>query len=435
MATDVRVAAAAPSTRIGAGWLLLLLPLVIGGFVDLPRAIRLGPVTALGLLSGVQLAIAAVGLLAVGRYPRAVVAVAAPYAIFVGWMVLRTLTESPGQGGIQTGLTYMLFGAQFLLAGTLAARDPAVAMRVLTAGFAVLDVVGLGLVATSFVSSGLGGGEWLIGPRAVALFANVPICWHLGGWCYGRPRAGLRALAWLLAVLASLSRTATAVGLLLVVFAYLAGGVVKPTRLVTRTPGLVIAAAALLVVVFVYRAEFNERFFEGLNSVEVGGVTVEASGRNHIWPVVVESGWRHPTVGGGLGSSQRALTDFDTETVGHPHNEYLRIWHDGGFIGLVLFAAAALVWLVLLARRWWRSRTGGLRPDVGLAALLALVGMLLAAITDNGFVYAYVMSPSGALIGAAFGFHAVAAHAAAAVVHRPISSERHVLHRPRPRPA
>jgi hypothetical protein len=40
---------------------------------------------------------------------------------------------------------------------------------------------------------------------------------------------------------------------------------------------------------------------------------------------------------------------------------------------------------------------------MSLAALLTLLGIMLAAITDNGLVYAYVMGISGAVIGAALG--------------------------------
>jgi O-antigen ligase len=401
--------AQARASQLSPLWLLLLLPFALGGLVDMPRIIQLGPVTALGVLSIVQLVVAVVGLAAVRAVPRAVAAAILPYALFVGWMALRSLVNASSSGGLQPGVAFALLGAQFLLGGTLAAFGPAAAMFVLGRAFVVVDIVGLSLVLVSFLLSGIGSEEWLIGPRAVALFANVPICWHLAGWCYGRPRAGLRALAWILAVVVSLSRTAIVVAVVVAALAALAGSWLRPARLVTRTPALVIATLLLLGPIVVYQVEFSDRFFSGFNSVEVAGMSIETSGRNNIWPAVIESAMQHPLTGGGLGSSQAVLSELWNEIVSHPHNEYLRIWHDGGLIGLALFALAIVQWLTQLTLRWLRAaRAPARHPELQLAALLTLIGLALAAITDNGLLYASVVSPSGALIGAAFGAWAAA---------------------------
>jgi O-antigen ligase len=155
-----------------------------------------------------------------------------------------------------------------------------------------------------------------------------------------------------------------------------------------------------------------------MNQWDVGGVAVGMSGRNHIWPVVIESAMRHPVVGGGLGSSQAALGDFDSETVGHPHNEYLRVWHDGGIIGEILLLLALLPWLATLGRQWINlARHSVLRPDVTLAAGLTLFGIMAAALTDNGFIYSFVMGPSGLLIGLALGLRSARIDAGAASSH------------------
>ena len=55
------------------------------------------------------------------------------------------------------------------------------------------------------------------------------------------------------------------------------------------------------------------------------------------------------------------------------------------------------------------------RLIVPFAALLTIVGILLAAVTDNGFVYAYVMGPAGLLMGAALGLPPEGMSAAASV--------------------
>jgi O-antigen ligase len=388
---------------------LLVLPFAVSGLVDLPRIIQSGTITALGALSIVQLGIAVVGLAAIGAYPRALLARFAPYGLFVTWMVGHSMLMAADQGGIQNGVVYLLFGAQLLLAGTVAARQPGTMIGILRRGFLVLDTVTLGLVLISFLRVGLPGDPeegngWLIGERALALMAIVPICWHLAGWCHGRRFASLRALAWILTVLVSLSRTATGVAFVAAAIAFGANAWITPARFVRQLPAVALGTIVLVLVILSNGTTFHARFLEGYNNVEVGGVEISTSGRNQIWPVVIDSGMRHPMVGGGLGSSQVALEQFEASAVGHPHNDYLRVWHDGGFIGLAFLVLAFIPWLVLLGRQWVRSVRASLPdPEIELAALLTLLGIMLAAITDNGFVYAFVMGIGGLLIGAGLG--------------------------------
>jgi O-antigen ligase len=402
----------APRTRESADTaaaLLLIAPFIVAAFVDLPRLIRAGSVTALGMLTVAQLMLAGAALVVSRSYPKAVIQRFIPYGFFLAWMILRSAAEVPhvNQGGMQNGMAYLLFGGEFVLAGTLMFHRPAAAIWAIEGGFKVLDIVTMTLVAVSFLLFGMGGNAWLIGPRSVALLAIVPISWHLAGWCHGRTGAGFRALAWTGAIVLSLSRTALAVALIGAALAFLAGGRIRPLRLVSRVPALVVAGLVLLVMLLPFQSQFYDRFFTGGNEVEVAGLTINAAGRNHIWPVVIESAMRHPIIGAGLGSSQNALQDFDSETVGHPHNDYLRVWHDGGLIGVSFLVIALLYWLVGLGRQWFRiARQASAQPHVDLAAFLTLLGIMLASITDNGLVYTFVMTLSGLMVGAAFGLQA-----------------------------
>jgi O-antigen ligase len=131
-------------------------------------------------------------------------------------------------------------------------------------------------------------------------------------------------------------------------------------------------------------------------------VAFNASGRMSIWPVVIESAWNAPVAGQGLGSSMRAARTIDG--IGHPHNDYLRIWHDFGFIGLAMFCFAFVVMLVTLARNWRRAvADDSPAVPIHLAALLGLAGVLTACTTDNAIIYPFVMTPLSVLIGAALG--------------------------------
>ena len=131
---------------------------------------------------------------------------------------------------------------------------------------------------------------------------------------------------------------------------------------------------------------------------------------------------RHPVIGAGLGSSQSALQEFDSETVGHPHNDYLRVWHDGGWIGVAFLVIALFYWLAVLGRQWYRNaRRLSDHPEVDLAAFLVLLGVMLSSVTDNGLVYSFVMALSGLLVGSALGLDARRRQA-------PVNLARHIDH-------
>lgn len=64
----------------------------------------------------------------------------------------------------------------------------------------------------------------------------------------------------------------------------------------------------------------------------------------------------------------------------HPHNFYLQALTDGGFVGLALFCALAIAWLVPLARGLWRD------PDPLRVALFATIAVQLWPVqSTSGF--------------------------------------------------
>jgi O-antigen ligase len=390
---------------------LLFVPLVIAGLVDLPRLIEFGPISMAGALSAAQVAVACAGLLFAFRYPRVALIAFLPYGCFLGWMLCRSLFSSYGQGELQNSVVYGLFGSQFLLAATLAASNPLEASRMIRRGFIAFDTLGLGLVVLSLVLAGLPTGAedggWLVGARSVGILGILPVSWHSAAWYHGRRGAGVRGIAWVIAVLLSLSRMALLVVVATAAITVALQIISAPGRFVRRVPVLVVGAVLFVAIVASQASTFYERFFEGYTQVDIAGVAVPTSGRSNIWPIVIESALQHPIIGGGLGSSQAAVGDFDPETVGHPHNDYLRVWHDGGLIGLTLLMLAFVRWMMNLSRQWRRARVSAApHPEVELAAILALFSVMVVGITDNGFVYPSVMGTTGLLLGAAYGLRA-----------------------------
>jgi O-antigen ligase len=205
------------------------------------------------------------------------------------------------------------------------------------------------------------------------------------------------------AIVLSLSRTAIAVAVLQGVLLLLFELRYAPRQFVRRAALLVPVALAMGLLVTSVPA-LNQRFFTAeFNVVEIGGIPVSTSGRSNVWPAVIASAQRHPIIGQGWGSSQQVTASlWGAAEIGHPHNDYLRVWHDAGWIGLTLFALALGIparSLFLGARTHLRTRQSPPHGAMALAGLLALSGILLAAITDNAIVYPFVMSPLGILIG------------------------------------
>jgi O-antigen ligase len=380
--------------------LLLLIP----AFVDIPQRVSsVGGASGMGALTVVQLLLTVAGLVAVGAYPQRLLAQMVPYALFLGWVFASVSWGPPQMAGMQNAVVYALFGVAVLLGGTIAAREPARIDGVIGRGIGWIDVITLSVIAVSLVAIGLpvaGEQQWFVGSRSVALLGLLPLSWHLA---HRRvvPGAGTRALLWLSAIVLSLSRTAIAVGILYVV-------IVTLTRRRSH-PGLfggrwsrVIVIVSIVAALVTFVRPLRDRVFTGDLGLQVGAVGINVSGRANMWAAVTESAERSPVIGQGLGTSQLAISDaFE---LGHPHNDYLRLWHDLGVIGLLLFVVSLTRWLGILIRDWRAAdrRRNRIAP-LKLASALALLGLLLAATTDNAIIYPFVMSPLGLLIGAGLG--------------------------------
>ncbi|WP_162459474.1 O-antigen ligase family protein [Kocuria sediminis] len=188
----------------------------------------------------------------------------------------------------------------------------------------------------------------------------------------------------------SLSRTAAIIAAVLLVF----------TAVRSRRRYRVARAAALASVVGVALfwavtsyAPFRDRFLVGDQALAVGGLNISTSGRSALWGALIDSAAEAPWFGHGPGSSNQLMIDvFDG--IAHPHNDYLRLYHDSGIVGASLFTAGLLI---LIYRVWLRvCRTD---DQIHWVAFLSLLGGAIAAVTDNVIVYAFVVVPLGVIVG------------------------------------
>jgi O-antigen ligase len=363
-----------------------------------------------------------IGILVCGHYPRRLLGRVVPYLGFLTWIGISLGWALPDFWGVQNGILYILFGSLVIISGVVAGRDPGKTHELVRRCMLWIDSIALAIVLASLVVGGLptAEGVWWFGPRGLALLGLIPLSWHLAGWYYGVRGSLIPVCLWLAAIALSLSRTATAVSLLLFGMTSLLQLRFRRTNPVWSTAvflGLLIIAGAVVR----YSDVFRGRLFGGDTALAIGTARINTEGRLELWDLVASSARRSPMIGNGLGSSQAVVNAAYPRFagVGHPHNDYLRMWHDFGLIGLLLFVAALGGWLVVLFRRWYRAeRWGSDSTQLELSATLGLLGVLLAMLTDNVIVYVFAMGPLGVLVGAGLGLRA---HS----VGPPIQNSRH----------
>lgn len=371
-------------TRVTLPWIAFLgLAWLLAG--DFLTHLSLGPISVSGAVT------LAGGILCLLLWPMLLAGeqrVPLVLHLFLGYALLR-LFLSPAAEGIQNVAVYSTFIAVLGLTAATVTPESAALLGRYTRG------VGLTVVALFLVASVAG--FQLYGNRSFALSgllvmaALVP---HRPGNLLFRiaPFVVLGTLA------LSLSRTATFVALVLLAFLPVRGERgFRPLRV-----GVMVAVAVAIGYWLVTAFEpFRERFLLG-DASGVGGFTLNTSGRSVLWEITLRSATEAPLFGYGPGAAN-ALISSMFSNIGHPHNDYLRLLLDLGWIGLLLFTVGMLQ---LLVRAWRAARATG--EPTHWTAVLAALAVLAAAITDNTIVYPFVMAPFGMLLGASLGLASAA---------------------------
>jgi O-antigen ligase len=373
--------------------------LLSGGLVDLPRYISLGPVTA-GALLTIAYAFS-IWILWVMRpiFVRRAILALSPFVALLIWSCTTFLWHAPSVPGVQNVLVLSAFVGFALLVSYESYRSAQFAELVWTT---IVRAVWLAatLYVVSLLSSGLGFGAFL-SSRAFALVALLGVACYLGIWRHRRPRGLWQASFLTLLIGVSLSRTALFVALMLFPLSQLS---LKYPRRLVRVVLMTGFIAILTYLAITFIPPLNERFFAGDRAYEVGQVTVNTSGRTWMWSTIWDSYLSSPLTGLGAGSAEEVLFQANPEAAQHPHNDYLRLLHDYGLLGLVLWCLGFFCLLWVIGRSWvMASRRADPEASLHLAALLSLTGVAFAMSTDNTMIYLGVMVPFGALIGASLG--------------------------------
>lgn len=353
---------------------------VLGVLAGVTVELRLGGVTVSAVVTAVG------ALLCTTCSPMllgARAALPAPAVLFLALALVRTLA-APDVDGLQNTAAYAIL---LLGPGFVARRaDP------VSADCALRWFAAAGVVATAVFAAQQAAGVLLDGVRSYAL-ATLPFL--AAAVAVRDPGKLLRWAPVIMAtgIVASLSRTATVVAVLVLV------GLVTRRPRDRRPAALVTAAAAVAAVgaaVWTFVPAFRERFVEGDNA-SVNGVSINTSGRARLWDAVAEHARSAPLFGHGPGSAARLVTET-FPGVRQPHNDWLRILHDTGWIGVVLFALAVGTLLVRVARA-----ARATDAPVHWAALSALAALLATAVTDNTLIYPFAIGSTAVLVGLSLG--------------------------------
>lgn len=382
---------------------VLSLPILLSGLVDLPRALGVGPVTGLAVLSIVYSAVGWSCWLALPVVTVSMLTVLWPFFLFLLWGGFSLIVHTSAIAGIQNLLMVFCFVGLILPSARESRRKP-LAYQKLEKVLVWAVRLATGLYALSILVGGLGTAR-ILAPRAFALFALFGLCWHLAAWHYGSRKGFWEALVIAAVIATSLSRLASAVALILFPLSQLRLKSVKKWLWVIVLSALIVGLGYVAVT---YVEPVRSRFFEGDLSLQVGSLSINAMGRTNIWQATWDSWIQSPWIGLGPGSAQSLLTGL-YPNIAHPHNDYLRVLHDYGLIGLGLW----LLGLLNLLRAIWRARKRADRAGDPVArfhwaVVLSLIVFCLSMVTDNSMAYIFMMAPLGILVGLSLGRSGIA---------------------------
>lgn len=310
-----------------------------------------------------------------------------PMSLWLFLLLVAGLTAvRPDPASVQNASVYaiFIFALAYGASSASAQRADEVANFVRFAG-AVSAVI---YIVSSF------SGVDIYGIRSISLSALIGLAVVVPHRGRSSVNLALTAL-FLTAILISLSRTALLVGMCMLVFLVVrTHRRFRPLKVFVM---IVIAAVFVYVMFFTYEP-VRDRFLSGDGAATFNGVRLNTSGRATLWEITWNSALQSPWFGHGPGTASELISSL-YPNIAHPHNDYLRLIHDFGFIGAGLFFAGIAIILVKLVVNAFRSDSAILW-----SGSILLASILVVMVTDNVVIYGFVMFPAGYIIGIAFGY-------------------------------
>ncbi len=383
--------------------LLLATVILLSSVTDLIRRVAVGSLTMQGVLTIGLGTISFFLVLSRRRLPKSTFVIGA-LVLFLAIGILSCYLNLatamiPLRDQTQGLLVYVGFVGLMLLSAIEANAAPIMPPWYITDGFTRAAQICVSVYGVSLLVGGFGTNVWMAA-RSFSIFALFAVSWCLAGWRYRVfPKAGFWALLIPVVIACSYSRTATIVALVLFPLAQISP---RDSRSWLRVIGWVGVIGLIAYLTFTYVEPIRNRFTEKGDNAQVGGIQVNTSGRDRIWGAVTISALESPVFGKGPGSVLLPVVKVSDST--HPHNDYLRLLHDFGWVGLGFWLVGYVGIMVQTWRNWaWAEQYDRVSAHLHQATLLVMVAMAIVMITDNMVVYQFVMAPLGILIGASIG--------------------------------
>ncbi len=384
---------------------ILGLILLLSGATDSLRRVSVGALTLQGVMT-IILGVGTLGLvIAKGKLPK-LAWTTIPLVIFlvvgaISCYVNLSISQIPFKDQTQGLLVYALFVGTLLLSAGEAYRSPVEPPWYLSQGFTRSAQLSMALYGFGILTEGPGS-TGIMGPRSFAIYAIVAAGWLLASAKHKAfAGAGWMAVGLTALVAFSFSRTATVICLLLYPLSQISPRDSKSWLRVGATMGFIGLVAYLT---FTYVEPIRNRFTDVGDSGSIGAVKVNTSGRDRIWESVAISASESPLVGKGPGSVAIPVIKANQSANGHPHNDYLRLLHDFGWIGLGLWLTSYGAILVQAWNNWsWAEKFDPVSAHVHEASVLGMLAVAFMMVTDNVVVYQFAMAPLGILVGASIG--------------------------------
>lgn len=371
----------------------VLLLLWISALIDLPRNIIIGGIT---LSSALTIGMVCVSGLLIFIRPEIPKLCLFRYFIimaFCGGMSFLWASVDLKQGIHNYSILILFICCMFI-----ATRESFISLNFHEKIIKTIYILGIPTLIIYILTSSMENGKQILYPRAFAIYALIVLSIYLAKSRNGHKFSSFMTLVIVGTIGYSLSRTALVVAIILLLLSRIKlnfKGIFRLLLIGTITLcGFYIAIKNI--------PQLNERFFSGDMKFEVGGVPINATGRAEIWNSTLKSYKEFPIFGQGVGSSEKLLKDQKFVTT-HPHNDYLRILHDYGAIGLFLWIVGFIKLLNITWWNWYRSEKLGIPSTIHVAAFLLLVALSLMMFTDNPIVYGFFMAPIGIVVGTSMG--------------------------------
>lgn len=118
------------------------------------------------------------------------------------------------------------------------------------------------------------------------------------------------------------------------------------------------------------------------------------SGRSALWTFVIEQGLSNPFFGDGTGNVKILIEQNMRSSGILPHNEYIRLFFDGGITGVIFLLLGYISRLMFHLKKIRMARKFGIfyLEKWNLVSLLATISLCCSALFDNVFLYYFMTS-------------------------------------------